>query len=107
MAFTFVYVPLFLTQGNQLLCCDILCGGHLGTTHGLVCRSEQENSLPYKDHRILCDCAFSVGLHTTVLMASVLSRLSEYGLFPLLEWFFNLHPIIGNPDLRALEGEEL
>lgn len=43
----------------------------------------------------------------TVLMASVLSRLSGHGLFPFLEWFFNLHPIVGNPDLRALEGEEL
>ncbi|KAM7326756.1 hypothetical protein ACRRTK_013123 [Alexandromys fortis] len=30
-------------------------------------------------------------------------RLSEYGLFLFLEWFFNLHPIVGNPDLRALE----
>lgn len=48
-----------------------------------------------------------MGLHMTELMASVLFRLSGHGLFPFLEWFFNLHPIVGNPDLRALEGEEL
>lgn len=54
---------------------DILCGGHLRATYGFVCISEREKSLPYKGHRILYDYAFSVCLHMTVLIASVLSRL--------------------------------
>lgn len=54
---------------------DILCGGHLRATYGFVCISELEKSLPYKGHRILYDYAFSVCLHMTVLIASVLSRL--------------------------------